>query len=40
MELFGVVGFYQSVSLMMNADRYPMARPDAGAEAAAPGSAC
>ncbi len=24
MELFGVVGFYQSVSLMMNADRYPM----------------
>jgi 4-carboxymuconolactone decarboxylase len=24
MEVFGVVGFYQSVSLMMNADRYPM----------------
>jgi 4-carboxymuconolactone decarboxylase len=24
MDLFGVVGFYQSVSLMMNADRYPM----------------
>ena len=23
-DLFGVVGFYQTVSLMMNADRYPM----------------
>ncbi len=36
MDLFGVVGFYQSVSLMMNADRYPMNPARCRAEAAAP----
>lgn len=27
-DLFGLVGFYQVASLMMNTDRYPMANPD------------